>query len=68
MSLFTLILSRCAEINSSPHTSNLLSIREIFTIHFFIIIDFMETESISEVSGPHDMEAIEKKKIIISAY
>ena len=27
----------------------------------------METESVSEVSGPHDMEAIEKK-IIISAY
>ena len=26
----------------------------------------METESVSEVSGPHDMEAIEKK--IISAY
>ena len=22
---------------------------------------FMETESVSEVSGPHDMEAIEKK-------
>ena len=28
----------------------------------------METESVSKVSGPHDMEAIEKKKIIISAY
>ena len=31
----------------------------------------METESISEVSGPHDMEAIEKKNIIhniFSAY
>ena len=28
----------------------------------------METQSVSEVSGSHDMKAIEKKKIIISAY
>ena len=34
----------------------------------FMIDFFMETESVSEVSRPHDMEAIEKKKIIISAY
>ena len=49
---------------------NLLSIRELF-YHYFLYyyIFFMETESVSEVSGPHDMEAIERKKIIIiSAY
>ena len=42
---------------------NFLSI----TIIFFIIDFFMETESVSEVSGPHDMKVIEKK-MTISAY
>ena len=47
---------------------NFLSIRELFC-HYFLNYYrfFMETESVSEVSGSHDMEAIEKK-IIISAY
>ena len=42
--------------------SNLLSIRELI-YHYFLYYYrfFMETESVSEVSGPHDMEAIEKK-------
>ena len=45
-----------------------VTLENFFTIIFFIIyFFFMETESVSEVSGPHDMEAIEKK-IIISTY
>ena len=41
---------------------NLLSIRELFYPYFLYNYRFfMETESVSEVSGPHDMEAIEKK-------
>ena len=48
---------------------NLLNIREHFYQYFlYYYIFFMEKESVSEASEPHDMEAIEKKKIIISAY
>ena len=48
---------------------NLLSIKELFFFfyHYFLYyyMFFMDTESVSEVSGPHDMEVIERKKICI---
>ena len=50
------------DIAAQQHV-NLLSIRELFLPLFYYCI-FLETESVSEVSGPHDMEAIEKKSII----
>ena len=52
----------------SEVTSNLLSITELFNHYFpYYYRFFMETESVSEVSGLHYMEAIENK-ITISAY
>ena len=38
---------------------NLWALDNFFTIIFFII--FLWKQSVSEVSGPHDMEAIKKK-------
>ena len=48
------------------------ALENFFTIIFLIIIYiyffFIEIAPVSEVSEPHDMEASENKKIIISAY
>ena len=41
---------------------NLLRFENIFTIIFFIIMYNLWKQSVSEFSGPHDMEAMEKKK------
>ena len=42
--------------------------RGVYHYFLYYFIFFMETVSVSEVSGPYDMEAIEKKKITIPAY
>ena len=50
---------------NSVEVENMLTswaLDNFLTIIFYIIIDFfMETESVSEVSGSHDMKVIEKK-------